>query len=378
MMCYMVTPLGGRRSAIVTEVEVDFGAGPTTVHPAMPYVDLTGNGRIRVPAEGAVDWSQLDKLPQCITVEWSGAERGVIDAVAARRIKFLYWHDASGDIDLTGTGVTNVRMDGIGLRSVRLPESVEVLLLRDPPEALRVDAPESGHRMDLRFFSRGPDIKIPEGLSRVSKLWLKVAGKVSASALTGLTDLDDLRITFDDPPGALTDTQDLQAHHGLRTLQLGDAYGWDPGSLPELPSLRYLEINGTRRTTAAAVKARFHATGVQISVRGAKSEAWLAAHMTNPFRDWVEDSKPFGSAACKAYARALLAVEAVTPEAPDRMAAAERALRGLIADLNAIDAKYHLIDTIYREQAGDAFFELAERAKVPADQAQRWFDDRDF
>ena len=344
----------------------------------MQYLDLTGSGNIRVPAEGAVDWSQLDKLPQCITVEWSGAERGVIAAVAARQVKFLYWNGASGDIDLTPTGVTDVRLDGAGLRSVRLPASATMLLLKRPAEALRVDAPDSGHGMDLRFFTHGPDVTIPEGLSRVAKLWLWVAGEVSASVLAGLTDLRELDITFGDPPGILTDAQGLRAHHGLRSLRLDDAYGWDPASLPELPSLRHLELNGTRRTTAVAVKARFEATGIEVTVRGAKSEAWLAAHMTNPFRDWVEESKPFGTAACKAYARALLAVEAIAPEAPDRLAAAERALRGLVADLNAIAAKYQLIDTIYREQAGDAFFGLAERARVPTDQAERWFGERDF
>jgi len=374
----MITPQGGRRSAMVPDVEVDFGAGPTTVPSTMRYVDLTGNGRIRVPAEGAVDWSQLNKLPECITVEWSGADRGVVEAVAARQIRFLYWHDASGTVDLTGTGVTDVRLDGIGLRSVRLPESAKVLLLREPPESLEVDAPESGHQMDLRLFSRGPDIRIPGGLSRVSELWLKVAGTVSASVLTGLTDLEELRVSFDDPPGVFADAQDLQAHRGLRTLQLDDAYGWDPGNLPELPSLRGLEINGTRRATATVVKARFKATDVRISIHGAKSEAWLAAHMSNPFRDWVEDSKPFGAAACEAYTRARSAIEALAPSASDRMAVAEHALRGLIADLNAIDAEYQLIDTLRREQAGEVFFELAAQAEVPVDQARRWFADRDF
>jgi hypothetical protein len=196
--------------------------------------------------------------------------------------------------------------------------------------------------------------------------------------LAGLTDLEHLRISFEDPSGTLTDTQDLRTHHGLHSLQLDDAYGWDPGSLPELPSLTYLEINGTRKGTAAAVKARFKGTGVDTTVRGAKSDAWLAAHMTNPFRDWVEDSKPFGTAACKAYARALLALEAIAPEAPGRMVTVERVLRGFIADLNALDAKYQLIDTMNRETACEVFIALAERAGVPTDQAELWLSDRRF
>jgi len=41
-------------------------------------------------------------------------------------------------------------------------------------------------------------------------------------------------------------------------------------------------------------------------------------------------------------------------------------------------AKYELIDTLQREEAGDTFFDQAERAGVPTDQAERWFDEREF
>ncbi|HEV2089362.1 MAG TPA: hypothetical protein VGR21_13725, partial [Cryptosporangiaceae bacterium] len=109
-----ITPLGPRRSA---DIEVDFGAGPATVHPATAYVDLTGHGSIRVPIEGRVNWSELQKLRQCTTVEWSGAERGVIEAVAIRQITSLYWHEADGDIDLDGTSLTRVRLGGARLGS---------------------------------------------------------------------------------------------------------------------------------------------------------------------------------------------------------------------------------------------------------------------
>jgi hypothetical protein len=36
------------------------------------------------------------------------------------------------------------------------------------------------------------------------------------------------------------------------------------------------------------------------------------------------------------------------------------------------------IDTLQREEAGDTFFDQAERAGVPTDQAERWFDEREF
>ncbi|MEV0429520.1 hypothetical protein [Micromonospora sp. NPDC050495] len=47
--------------------------------------------------------------------------------------------------------------------------------------------------------------------------------------------------------------------------------------------------------------------------------------------------------------------------------------------LNSIDQKYEIIDTLRREEAFDAFMELAARAEVPADLADQWFDEwRDF
>lgn len=236
-----------------------------------------------------------------------------------------------------------------------------------------------GHGLDLRLFQYASAVVVPDGLRRTRKVWLWVGGEMSAAVLAGLTDLEDLRLTFGEPPGVLTDLPGLRRHHRLRSLQLDDAYGLDPASLPELPSLRHLTLNGTRRTTSTAVKARLKGSAVTLSVNGAKSQAWLAAHLDNPFRDWVEDSKAFGQAACAAYNRARCAVDAIATEAPDRLDAAERALRGLVADLNVVNDEHGLIDTNYREQAWDAFCDLAKRLRVPEAQVTSWFDeDRRF
>jgi hypothetical protein len=372
-------PTGDVGQGSSADVEVDFGAGPKRLAPWTRVLNLHPEDGM-VPVKGPIDWSQLDALPECLTVEWAGPERGIIEAVAAHpNIRFLYWTDAADDIDLTSTRLGTVRLEGAGLRRVRLPESIETLLLRRPPATLEVDAPEMGERLDLRLFQYGSDVVIPDGLRRTRKVWLWVGGEISAGVLAGLTDLEDLTLTFGDPPGVLTDLPELDRHRRLYNLQLDDAYGLAAESLPELPSLRYLTLNGTRRTTAAAVKARFKGSAVTVTVSGAKSQAWLAAHMDNPFRDWVEDSKTFGQAACAAYTRAWRAVDAIAPEAPDRLDAAERALRGFVADLNAINDKHGLIDTLYREQAWDVFCDLAKRLHVPEAQTNRWFDeDRRF
>jgi hypothetical protein len=76
-----------------------------------------------------------------------------------------------------------------------------------------------------------------------------------------------------------------------------------------------------------------------------------------------------------AYDRARQAADAIGTARPDDVAAAERILRSLVADLNAIDDKYHMIDTLRREQAWDAYCHLAQQLEVPIEQADRWFDD---
>jgi hypothetical protein len=51
----------------------------------------------------------------------------------------------------------------------------------------------------------------------------------------------------------------------------------------------------------------------------------------------------------------------------------------MVERLNRLDDRYGFIDTLRREEAGDAFAGLAQRAGVPADEAAAWFDDwRDF
>jgi hypothetical protein len=146
----------------------------------------------------------------------------------------------------------------------------------------------------------------------------------------------------------------------------------DAGTLPDLPSLSRLAFHGLRRTAAAAIRARYRGSGVHLTVTGAKDDTWLAANLTNPFRDWADDDPRAGAAACKAYAAAVRAL-------PTEAEAARPVLHEFVRQLNRIDARYDLIDTLRREQAGDAFLALAARAGVPAARADEWFDEwRDF
>jgi hypothetical protein len=368
---------------------VDFGAGVVSLPARLRVLDLRPGKHCPLPADGPVRWAALDALPQLLTVEWSGPARGIVEAVSAHPgIKFLYWFDAEGDVDLTRTRLDTVRIDGLGLRSVRLPASVRTLYLgrapahfdSTPPRTtttatLQVDVPDAGHGLDLRLFHYGPDVVIPAGLRRSSQLWLWVGGEVSATVLATLTELETLRLTFERPPGAISDLPDLARHSRLHTLQFDSAYALAVDGLPDLPALRELELHGTRRATARAARARYQGSSVTVCTTGAKTDTWLELHVDNPFCNWVDDSRTFGRAACQAYNRWQQAARAVAADDPDRLTAAEQVLRGIVADLNTIDAEHHLIDTLRRDQAWDAYSDLAGQLGVPRAQAEAWFDD---
>jgi hypothetical protein len=179
--------------------------------------------------------------------------------------------------------------------------------------------------------------------------------------------VERLRLTFQRGPGSLVDLPALVGHERLASLWLDGAYGLNAAALPDLPALRHLVLAGTRRTIAATVTRRYADGPVTLEISHARSTAWLAANIDNPFRDWIDLSRPFAEEACAAYRRAARAVAAPTPEA------SERALRGLVADLSAIDEAYELIDTNLREQAWEAYRALAARLGVPAEQSEAWF-----
>jgi hypothetical protein len=157
------------------------------------------------------------------------------------------------------------------------------------------------------------------------------------------------------------------------------AYGLDVGSLALPPSLSQLTVDGLRRSAVDSLRALARGRPVRLTIRGTKTDAWLEANLTNPFRDWVEDDARGGAAACRAYADTLRALGSPAPDGAERARAARRLLHELVDRLNAIERRSQMIDTVRRYEAWEAFAGLARRAGVPEADAGRWFDEwRDF
>ncbi|MGI5146800.1 hypothetical protein ACQEVC_10505 [Plantactinospora sp. CA-294935] len=359
------------------QVEVDLGGEPATLGAATWRLDLAGSALL--PATGDVRWAGLDALPRCTTLTWRGPARGLPEALAARPIvSSLTWHDPPAEVDLAASSLTDLTLHGSGVRTLRLPPTLLRCRLAGSVPAT-VDAAEWGRWISLSVEVTDTPVPLPAGLHGVRRLGLRGDGVISAASLGELAELETLLLSWQKAPGLLVDADPLATLPRLYAVELLDGYGCAADTLPELPALRHLEVDGLRRSVVAPLRSRYRGSRVELLLRGAKSDAWLEANFGNPFRDWVDDDPRGGTAACRAYATALRAVDRLPADGAGRVEAAEPILRALVDALNRIEQRYEIIDTVNREQAGDVFLALADRAGVPADLADTWFDDwRDF
>ncbi|GAA2900520.1 hypothetical protein Acy02nite_85510 [Actinoplanes cyaneus] len=257
-----------RRAHVDAVVEVDFGAGVHRLTPWITALDL----RALVPGDGPVDWAALDRLPNLSTVSWSGADRGLAEAIARHpQIQYLEWFGAEGDLDLRQTAIVRLWIDGAGLRSLLLPTTMITLLLQGPHEGLRIETQDERYGMGLHLSTGGADVVVPAGLRETPVVRLNLGGEFSVKALEGFTNLRELTLDFEGPPGRLTDLPLLGQHPGLFRLCLINAYEMDPATLPDLPLLSSVELVGTRAGIAAGLRERFAGRGLpEVSVRHAR------------------------------------------------------------------------------------------------------------
>ncbi|WP_188197113.1 hypothetical protein [Nonomuraea sp. SYSU D8015] len=346
-------------------VEVDLGSARLVRSTALVKLDLREH-------QGEIRWAGLDALPRLTTLSWAGPDRGLAEALSARPLlSTLTWTDPPEEVDLSRTHLTDLTLHGSAPRRLVLPAGLMKLdLLGEPPEEVVAAADGRWVRLTSR---RG----VPSGLRGVRALVLEVAGDVPDAALDGLAELESLRVRWTGPYGGLDGAGALPRLH---TLELADAYGMDPSTLPAPGgSLRRLSVDGLRSSRSKAIKQRYQGSGVVVEVRGAKSDRWLTANIDNPLRDWVDDHKRGGAAACTAYTVAARAIGELSADDPGAVADARGILQRFVATLNGIDEQYSMIDTVRREEAGEVFHQLAERAGVPPVEIQAWFDEwRDF
>ncbi|MEV0385996.1 hypothetical protein [Nonomuraea sp. NPDC050643] len=348
------------KAASARQVEVDLGGPPLRRPGQVSRLDLREH-------RDEVRWAGLDALPQVTTLSWAGAERGLVRALEGRpMITALTWEDPPDEVDVSRTGLRGLVFPGRAPRRLALPAELMSLRLGGAaPEV--VTAASAGRWITLALVG---GVAAPDGLRGVRDLELDVTGEAVVPAAAGL---ESLRVRWAGSYGALAG---LDGFDRLHTLELSDAYGVEAAMLPAPGGpLRRLGISCLRSSQVRAIKQRYRGSEVAVRISGAKSDKWLAVNIDNPLRDWVDDHKRGGAAACRAYAAAERAIEGLgVDDHPAAVADARGILREFVERLNTIEERHGMIDTVLREEAFDAFMGLARRAGVPHAEAGAWFD----
>jgi len=328
-----------------------------------------------------LDWSAFDAFGMMGLIEYTGTDATVLDYFRGRVLmQTLHWHDhGRSTIDLTGTGIGRLVLEvGDGPLEVRVPAEIEFIsLLGYRDQKVTVHHEGEGHGLHLLLHDLEDTAPPPVvGLEALSFLSLMTPKELTLGEL-GYPALERLTVRSDG--GAITDLEALAELQDLRRLRVTECYEMQPEAFPEpsaLPKLDSVEFHSLRKSHAAVLKKRLKGVAT-VKIKGAKSDAWLAANAGNPFNNWVDESQKLGKAACKIYKQAY---GKVTKLAADDKDTYHQLMVDFVRAFNRLGTK-HALDTIHREHIFSAFFELASASPVEATKTElaTWFDeDREF
>lgn len=358
-----------------SKVQVDLGGGPTALRRDLSRAAVGPGDMLKPPSTGKVKFDALDVLPWLTEVAYAGGDAGFLDYVVSRKIDKVSWKDhGQRTIDLRGSCVDDLSIevgdDGVTLHA---PECLDVLTVTGHVERLTVE----GARLDFPFqlYLEGSRLAPPpRGMEGVESVEYRGLIDSDTSALASYSRIAEL--TLRGAPGKLRDASTLGRLRDLRELEIYDVYELDVARWPsDWPLLEGVQIHGLRKADADALKTAL-ATVPDVRITGARSDAWIESNLSNPFREWDQDDPAFGRTACSAWKKARDA--ATKLGSSTSQAEAKKVLHGLVAALNRLNRKYDL-DTVRREEAGEAFLKLALDLGIAETQASAWFDDwRDF
>ena len=358
-----------------SKVQVDLGGGPTDLSRDSVRAAVGPGDMFQPPPAGKVRFDALDALPSLTEIAYAGRDAGFLDYVVSRKIEKVSWKDhGQRTIDLRSSCVDDLSIEvGAEDLTLHVPETLDVLTVTGHVERLTVE----GAHLDFPFqlYLHGPHVAAPpRGMEAIQSVEYRGLIDSDTSALASYSRIAEL--TLRGAPGKLRDASTLGQLRGLRELEICDVYELDVARWPsDWPLLEGVQIHGLRKADADGLKKTL-ATVPDVRIAGARSDAWIESNLGNPFREWDQDDPSFGRTACSAWKKARHA--ATTLGSSASQAEAKEVLHGLVASLNRLNRKYD-IDTVRREEAGEAFLKLARDLGVPEAQASAWFDEwRDF
>jgi hypothetical protein len=354
-------------------IEVPVGQGSLSIGPVVP-----GAARpdVVVGPEDVLDWSSFDAFPRHAGYHWprvlryQGDDIGFFAWSQRRRIEQFHWIPATPlTVDGSAARIDHltVTLRGAALTIV-LPTTTSTFTAHGDLSRLRAEAAADGTCPHLYFY---PDTRTSRDAAPVELPPLPSLGAATSvyvgvkplrqpfdcGSLLQFPDLTVVRLL-----GQLTNLKALAELPHLQRLQLGDCP--DLTGLPSLttwPGLRDVDVSNIDAAAGRDLRQQLKERQLpRASVTGLRTAEWFEQDYGLPFSAWP-------AATARRATKAFRAAEAANDP--------EKGIRAFISAINDLPG----INTIEREDAGEAVALLAARAKISQARALRWFDaDRDF
>ena len=354
-----------------TPIAIDLGAGPVNVRRDISKLTIGPDGGYPVAVDATADFPALPEFPALTEIVYEGGDAGLVGYLERQAVQNLTWSShAQTHIDLSGSLLSRLTIEVTEPLRLRVPPQLDWLIVDGDASLLTVENVDARWPFELTV-RHSLITSPPAGLETVQSLTLDRLVESDTAGLTGYTDLRSL--TLRGAPGRLTDVAGVVEQASLRELWVFDLYGLDGGSWQRedgWPMLDDVLITGLHKDDARSIKAAL-VTVPRVKISGSRSDAWIAANLDNPLRDWDNDGAAFGKAARNAWKKAKIATQklGVVGAAPEAMAA----LEAFVVALNRLADKYD-IDTMRREEAFEAYLGLAGDFGVTVDEASEAFD----
>jgi hypothetical protein len=335
--------------------------------------------RFATRPENALPWELV------LSRAWAAWFREVVrdDGPAPRIVRTAR---SSGTIDARDvpTGAVVLTVGRLPVR-LRCPPWLGYLELSGALDRLKVEVPQASCPLKVKIRAAELPPRAIAGLEHLERLEVEGLHHLDVERLARYPRLAELSLTgaFDARP-TLAHPEAFAQLRDLSDLTLTQFEAFDASRFPAaraLPKLVYATLDrlaaddvrqlrkklaGIRELIVFGIK-RVPATRKRRLPDGDRTA------LPDALAVWSDEDPGLGRAASSAWRRAsrLLAAK---PAA----SGSERAIKGFVRAMNRA-AEHHDLDTIAREQLGDAVGELATRFGIAARDAQRWFDDvREF
>jgi len=326
-------------------------------------------------ADDPIEIEGVTKHPTMEQYRYERSDARFVDYIVQRKIREAVWKVGGlKTIDLSRSIIAELTLEiGDAPLALHVPSTLEKLTIVGPAHRVTVAGGAFAFPFRLRIVSPtivGP----PKGMESVQLVDYSALRETDSAALSKYSGLSELILRG--APGYLRDARGLAKLKTLRELSIYELYDLDVARWPaSWPALDGIDIQGIEQTDAATLKKALKGIGT-VEIHRARGAKWVEENLGNPLRGWEDDNRAFGRAASAAWKKAKVA--STKAGAKTKKADAKAILDTFVKTLNRLGQK-QLIDTLRREQAGDAYFGIARGMGVSDADAEKWFDAiRDF